>query len=90
VRENRHHDDPAADTPRKVLDDTDLAIVLHTARGLNNDAIAAHIQVSKPTIAIRLRHMYERLQVTNRTQLVAYAYVHRLLHNEQWPPQLHE
>lgn len=43
------------------------------ARGLDNREIAAELRVSTYTVANRLRTIFDKLQVSNRTQAALYA-----------------
>jgi DNA-binding NarL/FixJ family response regulator len=55
------------------LTESEMAVLRLVARGVENDQIAQQLNYSIYTVANRLRTIYEKLQVTNRTQAALYA-----------------
>lgn len=56
-----------------VLTPREINVVEMVARGLRNREIAQRLFVSEGTIKVHLHHIYEKLGIGNREQLVAYA-----------------
>ena len=50
-------------------------------RGLSNEAIAKELWITKQTVKFHLRNIYRKLEVSNRTEAVRYAYQHSLAPN---------
>lgn len=65
----------AAPQPRRVnlLTEGEMAVLRLVARGVENEEIARTLNYSVYTVANRLRTIYEKLHVTNRTQAALYA-----------------
>jgi two-component system, NarL family, response regulator LiaR len=55
------------------LTESEMAVMRLVARGVENDRIAQTLNYSIYTVANRLRTIYEKLHVTNRTQAALYA-----------------
>jgi DNA-binding NarL/FixJ family response regulator len=55
------------------LTEGEMAVLRLVAEGADNQAIAEQLSLSVHTIANRLRGIYEKLQVNNRTQAALYA-----------------
>jgi DNA-binding NarL/FixJ family response regulator len=55
------------------LTESEMAVLRLVAHGVENDHIAQMLNYSVYTVANRLRTIYEKLHVTNRTQAVLYA-----------------
>jgi two-component system, NarL family, response regulator LiaR len=55
------------------LTESEMAVLRLVARGVENDRIAQTLNYSIYTVANRLRTIYEKLHVTNRTQAALYA-----------------
>lgn len=51
----------------------ELEVLRLVARGLDNREIAAELHVSTYTVANRLRTIFDKLHVNNRTQAALYA-----------------
>jgi DNA-binding NarL/FixJ family response regulator len=49
------------------------------ARGLSNKQIARELWVTEGTVKFHLTHIYTKLGLTNRTQLVAYMLRHQTM-----------
>ena len=61
---------PPGDQP---LTESEMAVLRLVARGVENEEIARTLNCSVYTVANRLRTIYEKLHVTNRTQAALYA-----------------
>jgi DNA-binding NarL/FixJ family response regulator len=57
----------------KRLTEGEMAVLRLVAEGADNQAIAEQLSLSVQTIANRLRGIYQKLQVNNRTQAALYA-----------------
>lgn len=55
------------------LTESELQVLRLVAKGMNNTDIAKSLGLSSHTVANRLRGVYEKLSVTNRTQAALYA-----------------
>jgi len=55
------------------LTESEMAVLRQVARGVENEHIAQELNYSVYTVANRLRTIYEKLHVTNRTQAALYA-----------------
>jgi DNA-binding NarL/FixJ family response regulator len=60
-------------TEIKRLTEGEMAVLRLVAEGADNQAIAEQLSLSVQTIANRLRGIYQKLQVNNRTQAALYA-----------------
>ncbi len=58
------------------LTESEMAVLRLVARGVENEHIAQALGYSVYTVANRLRTIYEKLHVTNRTQAALYALRH--------------
>jgi DNA-binding NarL/FixJ family response regulator len=58
------------------LTEGEMAVLRLVAQGVDNHDIAQALNYSVYTVANRLRTIYEKLQVTNRTQAALYALRH--------------
>jgi DNA-binding NarL/FixJ family response regulator len=68
-------DAPPADYSRPAgLTEREAAILAALARGLSNDAIAKELWITKQTVKFHLRNIYRKLDVSNRTEAVRWAY----------------
>jgi DNA-binding NarL/FixJ family response regulator len=68
-----------AETPRPAgLTEREACILQALARGLSNDAIAKELWITVQTVKFHLRNIYRKLDVSNRTEAVRYAYQHSL------------
>lgn len=59
--------------PESVLTDREREVIGLLAQGLANKAIAARLQVSKRTVDAHLGHLFTKLGVASRAELVAWA-----------------
>jgi DNA-binding NarL/FixJ family response regulator len=67
-----HYRSPAPAGPD--LSTRELEVLDKLARGLPNAEIAAALTVSENTIRFHLKNIYEKLNVTNRTEAVAWYF----------------
>jgi DNA-binding NarL/FixJ family response regulator len=66
---------PPADVARPAgLTEREASILAALARGLSNDAIAKELWITKQTVKFHLRNVYRKLDVSNRTEAVRWAY----------------
>ena len=56
-----------------ALTPTEITVVQLMAQGLRNDQIAAHMFISKATVKTHLNHVYAKVGLNTRTELVAEA-----------------
>jgi VCBS repeat-containing protein len=56
-----------------VLTDREIEIMRLVAEGLSNKAIARQLKVSDGTIKVHLHHIFQKLEINNRTELAALA-----------------
>lgn len=64
----------APETPRaQSLTESEMAVLTLVAKGMENQAIADTLNYSVHTVANRLRTIYQKLHVANRTQAALYA-----------------
>ncbi len=59
------------------LSPTELKVTALVSEGLRNQAIADRLFISRRTVETHLKHIFTKLDVTSRTQLVATAVAHR-------------
>jgi DNA-binding NarL/FixJ family response regulator len=64
---------PAAASPFEALAEKEIEVLRLVARGLDNRDIAKALHYSEHTVANRLRVIFEKLHVTNRTQAALHA-----------------
>jgi len=60
--------------PGPELSQRELEVLAKLARGLPNAEIAAELVISENTIRFHLKNIYEKLNVTNRTEAVAWYF----------------
>jgi len=58
---------------RADLTQQELRVIKLIALGLNNDAIAETLVISRNTIKTHVRHIFEKLGVSDRTQAAIWA-----------------
>ena len=56
-----------------VLTDREREIMRLVSEGLSNKAIARRLNISQGTIKVHLHHMYQKLEINNRTVLATLA-----------------
>jgi DNA-binding NarL/FixJ family response regulator len=57
----------------RLLTPREMEIVRLAAEGLRNKEIADRLTITEGTVKIHLHHIYEKLAVTGRPQLILYA-----------------
>ena len=65
-----------AENVLKVLTHREREIMRLVSEGLSNKAIARRLNISHGTIKVHLHHIYEKLEINNRTVLAALAISH--------------
>jgi two-component system nitrate/nitrite response regulator NarL len=65
-----------AENVLKVLTDREREIMRLVSEGLSNKAIARRLNISHGTIKVHLHHIYQKLEINNRTVLAALAISH--------------
>ena len=65
-----------AENVLKVLTDREREIMRLVSEGLSNKAIARRLNISHGTIKVHLNHIYQKLEINNRTVLAALAISH--------------
>ncbi|WP_049570359.1 LuxR C-terminal-related transcriptional regulator [Nonomuraea sp. SBT364] len=69
-----------------LLNDRDTGLIVMLAKGYTTARIAREMNLSRYTVAERIGKLLDRFACSNRSQLVAYSYAHRLLDVGIWPP----
>jgi len=64
---------PVAPPPVSDLSDREIEVLRLVAEGFNNEAIATALVISLPTVKTHLRHIFEKLGVSDRTQAAVWA-----------------
>lgn len=60
------------------LSDREMDVLVHLAKGKTNAEIGALLNLSEKTVGNYVSNMFEKLQLSNRIELAAYAYQHHL------------
>ena len=60
------------------LSDREMDVLVHLAKGKTNAEIGALLNLSEKTVGNYISNMFEKLQLSNRIELAAYAYEHHL------------
>jgi DNA-binding NarL/FixJ family response regulator len=68
--------DPLSASAVRPLTESEMAVLRLVAQGIENEEIAQRLMLSVYTVANRLRNIYGKLHVTNRTQAALYALRH--------------
>nr|WP_229173125.1 response regulator transcription factor [Bradyrhizobium sp. CCBAU 51753] len=66
-------DGAVVDNVLAVLTDREREIMRLVSEGLSNKAIARRLNLSQGTIKVHLHHIYQKLEINNRTALAALA-----------------
>jgi len=64
---------PSGPEPIVPLSNRELEVLRLIVSGLSNDAIAEALTVSLPTVKTHIRHIFEKLNVSDRTQAAVWA-----------------
>src|SRR5687767_723262 len=72
--------------PNRLMSTGDLSLVAMLARGYTTSLAARKLCLSRHTVGERISLLLERFNCKNRTELVAYFYVHGYLSADVWPP----
>ncbi len=70
---------PKGQNPATPLTPRELEITTLIARGLNNREIADHLLISEATVKTHINNIFAKLELSDRAQLVSYAFRHHLL-----------
>ena len=62
-----------------VLTPREIEMVGMVARGLRNKEMSEHLAISEGTVKIHLHHIYRKLNVENRVELILYAQAKKLV-----------
>jgi DNA-binding NarL/FixJ family response regulator len=76
---NEQAEDADADAAQAALTERELTILASVAAGLTTKAISSELWVSEHTVKFHLTNIYRKLEVTNRSGAVRYAYEHGLV-----------
>jgi DNA-binding NarL/FixJ family response regulator len=60
------------------LSDREMDVLIHLAKGRTNAEIGALLNLSEKTVGNYVSNMFEKLNLSNRIELAAYAYEHHL------------
>jgi DNA-binding CsgD family transcriptional regulator len=74
-------------TAGRTVSEVDLVLVTMLARGYTTAVAAREMHLSPYTVGERISVLLERFNCKNRTELVAFCYVHELLSGGTWPPE---
>jgi hypothetical protein len=74
-------------TAGRAVSTDDLMLVTMLARGYTTAVAAREMHLSPYTVGERISVLLERFNCKNRTELVAFCYVHELLSGGTWPPE---
>lgn len=69
----------AADRIGRLLTPREREILAMISSGLRNRAIGERLSISEGTVKLHLHHIYEKLAVDGRLELILYAQKHRLV-----------
>jgi RNA polymerase sigma factor (sigma-70 family) len=64
---------PIAENVLTVLTDRERQIMRLVSEGLSNKEIAHRLNIADGTIKVHLHHIYQKLEISNRTALAALA-----------------
>ena len=68
----------AEDDAFRDLSDREMDVLIHLARGKTNSEIGNLLNLSEKTVGNYVGNMFEKLHLSNRVELAAYAYEHHL------------
>ncbi|GAB1823854.1 LuxR C-terminal-related transcriptional regulator [Herbidospora sp. RD11066] len=70
-----------------LVNDRDRSLIIMLAQGYTTTRIAREMHLSRYTVAERISKLLDQFACSNRSQLVAYSYAHRVLSVGAWPPR---
>jgi DNA-binding NarL/FixJ family response regulator len=70
-------------TPRTALNQRELQVLNHMARGLRNKEIGAALNLAEDTVKIHIKNMFHKLDVMDRTEAVVKASLRGIIHLDQ-------
>jgi two-component system, NarL family, response regulator LiaR len=74
-----HQPVKSAEEQTEKLTARETEVLKLVARGLNNDAIAAQLYISKSTVNVHITHIMGKLNAANRVQMTLFALSHGLV-----------
>src|SRR5205807_7631283 len=75
-REREQRDVAIAENVLTVLTDRERQIMALVSKGLSNKEIGRRLNIADGTIKVHLHHVYQKLEISNRTVLAALAISH--------------
>lgn len=72
------------DLASEKLTSREHEVIECVCQGLFNKEIARKLHISEPTVKHHIRAIFEKLRVSNRAELVAYAFMNGLVHPHQY------
>ena len=75
-REREQRDVAIAENVLTVLTDRERQIMALVSKGLSNKEIGRRLNIADGTIKVHLHHIYQKLEISNRTVLAALAILH--------------
>lgn len=72
-----------ASEPDEELTAREIQVVRLVARGMSNKSIASELEISPRTVEGHLNHVFDKLSIESRTELVHYALANSLFGREQ-------
>src|SRR5258705_11643506 len=76
-REREQKDVAIAENALTVLTDRERQIMALVSEGLSNKEIGRRLKIADGTIKVHLHHVYQKLEISNRTLLAALAILHK-------------
>jgi two-component system nitrate/nitrite response regulator NarL len=73
-----HAMESSSPSPKYVLTARELQLVALISRGYRNRDMALKLNLSEQTVKHHLNHIFDKLSVTSRLQLAAYAFNHQM------------
>jgi len=70
---------PQPKSPESALTERELDVLKGIARGLSNQEIASELSISATTVRTHISNLFNKLDLTNRTQAAIYAVEHGLI-----------
>lgn len=70
-----------SNTPVNILSPRELEVILLMVRGLSNKEIAGSLYISEHTVKNHISNIFQKLNLSDRTSVVSYAYKNGLMGN---------